>query len=143
MKDDFVVAPGHYDSEIPFSALKEYSAVPHFGSLALQVEYPKAAAERFSSLGFTVPAKSYDCVYWVRGKGEVRLQWYGSGGDSAKTMVPGNGGFVRYDTTEWKREKFELRNSQSDLRLVFYVGATDAEKDHIQIDDVICTERVF
>ena len=143
MEDDFVVYPGHYASEIPYSALKEYSTATHSGAKALQVEYTKSKADRFSSFGFDVPGKTYDCVYWVRGKGEVRMHWYGSRGEASKSMVPGNGDFIKYDTTEWVREKFEIKNAQSDLRLVFYVGQTDAAKDHIQIDDVICTERVY
>ncbi|MBO4351476.1 MAG: hypothetical protein J6A01_11105 [Proteobacteria bacterium] len=143
MEGDFVIYPSHYVSEIPYSALKEYSAAPHSGKKALQVEYTKAKAERFSSLGFDVPGKTYDCVYWVRGKGELRMHWYGSRGEASKAMVPANGEFIQYDTTEWTREKFVIKNAQSDLRLVFYVGRTDAGKDHIQIDDVICTERVY
>lgn len=141
------VAEYHYTNELPVNMTARYTTAPHTGTSAFQIIYPYVytvkAPKRFVSYGFTVPSGTYDCSYWVRGKGEVRFHWYGSRGDASKAMTPNNGEYKSYDTSDWVRESFEMRNAQSGVRLIFYVGNTDASKDHIQIDDVACTRRTF
>lgn len=139
------VAEYKFTNELPINAAAPYTSAPHNGTYALQIIYPykytAKAPKRLTSFGFKVPSGTYDCAYYVRGKGEVRVHWYGSAGESPKAMLPNNGDFIQYDTTEWKREKFEIKSGQNGARLLFYVGDTDAGKDHIQIDDVICSAR--
>ncbi len=141
------IAEYHYTNELPVNMTAPYTKAPHTGNAAMQILYPYnykvKAPKRFVSMGFNVPGGTYDCSYWVRGKGEVRFHWYGSRGDAAKDMTPNKGEYKSYDTTEWTRETFTMKNSQSGVRLIFYVGDTDASKDHIQIDDVACTKRTY
>ena len=134
---EFEVAYERYATEIDANAIKPYTTDVHSGAKALQVVFPKGDADRFTSEGFNVPGKSYDCYFWVRGKGDVRLHSYSSRGDQEKMD------FVSIDTTEWQRQQFYIKNAATAMRLIFYISNTDAAKDHIQIDDVVCTERVF
>ena len=131
--EEFEVAATHYDTEIDAKAIHEYTTHPHSGSSALQIEFTKSKAERFTSEGFNVPGGSFDCAYWVRGKGDVRMHSYSSRGDAKKTE------FVSYDTNEWVRVPFVIKEAATAMRLIFYVSNTSADKDHIQIDDVVCT----
>ncbi|MBR4984763.1 MAG: hypothetical protein IKY83_03355 [Proteobacteria bacterium] len=139
------VAEHKFTNELPINAAAPYTKAAHSGTTALQIIYPykytTKEPKRLTSFGFKVPAGTYDCAFYVRGKGEVRVHWYGSAGESPNDMLPNNGAFIQYDTTEWQREKFEIKSGQSGMRLIFYVGDTDAGKDHIQIDDVICSAR--
>ena len=134
---EFEVAPERFATEIDANAIKPYTTNVHSGEKALQVVYTKDKAERFTSEGFDVPSGSYDCYYWVRGKGDVRIHSFSSRGEQEKSD------FVSVDTNEWERHPFYIKNMATAMRLIFYVSHTDAGKDHIQIDDVVCTERVF
>ena len=78
-----------------------------------------------------------DCSYWVRGKGDIRIHSYSSRGENPKSE------YQTIDTTEWKRMPFSIRASSSSMRLIFYVSNTDASKDHIQIDDVVCSTYTY
>ena len=131
--EEFEIAATHYATEIDPKAIHEYTTNPHSGSSALQIEFTKSKADRFTSEGFDVPGGSFDCAYWVRGKGDVRMHSYSSRGDAKKTD------FVSYDTTDWVRVPFVIKEAASAMRLIFYVSNTGADKDHIQIDDVVCT----
>lgn len=149
---DFDGVAEHYmTNELPVNYTAKY--VPGHTGAGIQIKYPYVytdkPAKRFVSYGFTVPGGTYDCSYWVKGKGNVRMHWFGSRGDAPKTMTAcstnydASSSFCTYDTTEWVRESFQIKNAQSGVRLMFYVGNTDADKDHIVLDDVACTLRTF
>ena len=130
----FSVAASNYASEIDPKKVHQYTTSTHSGSSALQIEFTGQPADRFTSQGFNVPDGLYDCSFWVRGKGDVRFRSYSSRGEAKYTD------FVTYDTADWVRVPFEIKSSSSAMRLTFYVSNTDASKDHIQIDDVVCTK---
>ena len=134
---NFSVGATNYASEIDPNKIHPYTSNTHSGSKALQIEFTDTVADRFTSEGFDVPSGMYDCSFWVRGKGEVRFRSYSSRGEAPYTD------FVSYDTNEWVRVPFSIKSASSAMRLVFYVSNTDASRDHIQIDDVVCTKYTY
>ena len=136
---EYKIYPTHLVTEFDPKNVLEYTKNVHGGTKALQLVYAKdKQSKRFSSEGFDVSSvgTSYDCSYFVRGKGSVRIHSYSSPGDMTKTE------FTHIDSEEWTRIPFSIKGG-TDLRLVFYVGSTDASKDHIQIDDVSCVKWTY
>lgn len=126
----------HYSSEIDPAAIKQYTSSTHSGQYAMQVVFPKQPAERLSSEDFAIPAGvNYTCSYWVRGKGEVQHRWVSQSGLATATPR------LSVDSLDWQRVPFEVKPNSSGFRFVFYISNTDAAKDHIQIDDVVCTKN--
>ena len=136
---EYKIYPTHLVTEFDPKNVLEYTKNVHGGTKALQLVYAKdKQSKRFSSEGFDVSSvgTSYDCSYFVRGKGSVRIHSFSSLGDMTKTE------FTHIDSEEWTRIPFTIKGG-TDLRLVFYVGSTDASKDHIQIDDVSCVKWTY
>ena len=136
---EYKIYPTHLVTEFDPKNVLEYTENVHGGTKALQLVYAKdKQSKRFSSEGFDVSSvgTSYDCSYFVRGKGSVRIHSFSSLGDMTKTE------FTHIDSEEWTRIPFSIKGG-TDLRLVFYVGSTDASKDHIQIDDVSCVKWTY
>ena len=133
--NNFVAAASNYLSEFSFDAFSEDKDHVHNGSSALRIQFTGDEAPRFTSWGFKVPGGTWDCSYWVRGTGDVRVITFSSAGEMPKTN------FIHYDTDTWKRGTFDLRPAASDARVIIYVSHTTAARDHIQIDDVACTAR--
>lgn len=135
----YKIYPTHLVTEFDPKNVHEYTKSVHGGTKALQLVYAKdKQSKRFSSEGFDVSSvgTSYDCSYFVRGKGSVRIHSFSSLGDMTKTE------FTHIDSEEWTRIPFSIKGG-TDLRLVLYVGSTDASKDHIQIDDVSCVKWTY
>ena len=136
---EYGIYPTHLVTEFDPKNVHEYTKSVHGGTKALQLVYAKdKQSKRFSSEGFDVSSvgTSYDCSYFVRGKGSVRIHSFSSLGDMTKTE------FTHIDSEEWTRIPFSIKGG-TDLRLVLYVGSTDASKDHIQIDDVSCVKWTY
>ncbi len=134
--NNFNVAANRYLTELSFDALKEYTTSTFNGESALQLNYTSTGGNnRLTSWGFKVPNGSWDCSYWVRGKGNVKVHTYSNGGDAEATD------YVAYDTENWTRATFEIKPNTSDMRIIIYVSGTDASKDHIQVDNFVCTKK--
>ena len=123
-----------YDTEINPDYLVQYSDHTHGGDYALQI-IQTDIADRFTSEGFDVPSGSFTCHYWVRGHGGVRHRSYSKAGLSPETPR------LDLNSEEWVRVPFEIRSNAREFRLVFYVSYTESDLDHIQIDDVVCTQN--
>ena len=130
----FEIDATHFATEIDPKLVKKYTTNTHTGTSALQIEFTGQPADRFTSKGFNVGNGLYDCSFWVRGKGDVRIHSHSSRGEAKHTD------YVTYDTADWVRVPFGIKSNASAMRLIFYVSNTDASKDHIQIDDVVCTK---
>jgi hypothetical protein len=129
--DNGVSDPG---SEIKPSRLVHYTNAVHGGSTALQFVVPIQVAERFSSEKFDVPSGNYSCSYRVRGHGSIRHRSYSSGGWSPQTD------FLTVDSDEWQPVFFRFTGNVHDWRLFFYPSRSEAARDHLQLDDVVCTK---
>ncbi|WP_246357105.1 invertase recombinase-like protein [Pyxidicoccus fallax] len=129
--DNGVSDPG---TEIKPSRLMLYTEAVHGGSRALQFVVPIQVAERFSLEKFNVPSGNYSCSYRVRGHGSIRHRIYSSAGWSAQTD------FLTVDSDEWQPVFFRFTGNVRDWRLFFYPSRSEADRDHLQIDDVVCTK---
>jgi len=121
-------------TEISASDVRQYSAAVHGGSYACQLVDPSAPAERFVTEPFTVtPGTQYACSYRVRGHGTYRHRAY-CGGWGPDTD------FVAIDSDDWQTTHFTMSGAVSWCVLVFYASNTDADRDHLQLDDVVCID---
>lgn len=119
-------------SEIDPARVKQTTAHVHGGSYALQLEQA-GIAERFTSEAFDVPTGNYTCSYRVRGHGNLRHRHYSTGGWSPAT------GVLEVDSDEWLPVVFRFTGNVRDFRLILYASYTMADRDHLQVDDVVCT----
>ncbi|RKH57324.1 invertase recombinase-like protein [Corallococcus llansteffanensis] len=129
--DNGVSDPG---TEIKPTRLVPYTTAVHGGSRALQFVVPIQVAERFSLEKFNVPSGNYSCSYRVRGHGSIRHRTYSSGGWSAQTD------FVAVDSDAWQPVFFRFTGNVRDWRLLLYPSRSVADRDHLQVDDVVCTK---
>ncbi|MGE6762943.1 invertase recombinase-like protein [Corallococcus interemptor] len=129
--DNGITDPG---SEIKPSRLARYTNAVHGGSAALQFVVPIQTAERFTTEKFNVAAGNYSCSYRVRGHGSIRHRSYSSGGWSPQTD------FITVDSDEWQPVFFKFTGNVRDWRLFFYPSRSVADRDHLQVDDVVCTK---
>lgn len=129
--DNGVTDPG---TEIKPSRLVRYTKAVHGGSAALQFVVPIDVAERFTLEKFDVPSGNYSCSYRVRGHGTIRHRSYSSGGWSVQTD------FLTVDSDEWQPVFFRFTGNVRDWRLFFYPSRSVADRDHLQVDDVVCTK---
>ncbi|MCP3143589.1 invertase recombinase-like protein [Pyxidicoccus sp. QH1ED-7-1] len=129
--DNGVSDPG---TEIKPSRLVRYTTAVHGGASALQFVVPIQVAERFSLEKFNVPSGNYSCSYRVRGHGTIRHRSYSSAGWSPATD------FIIVDSDAWQPVFFRFTGNVRDWRLFFYPGRSEADRDHLQVDDVVCTK---
>ena len=136
---EHLIPDGWYGLDIPGSSeidpvqVLPYGTAPHSGALALQL-IQSGVAERFTSELFDVPFGHHTCVYWVRGKGSIRHRTYSSGGWSPYTDRQD------IDTLTWMPVDMVINDNVHDMRVILYASYTDATKDHVQVDDVVCTK---
>ncbi|AGC43345.1 hypothetical protein MYSTI_02016 [Myxococcus stipitatus DSM 14675] len=129
--DNGIADPG---TEIKASRLVPYTSVVHGGATALQFVVPIQVAERFSSVKFNVESGNYSCSYRVRGHGNIRHRIYSSAGWSKQTDI------LVVDSNEWQPVFFRFTGNVRDWRLFFYPSRSVADRDHLQVDDVVCTK---
>ena len=134
LPDGWYGLDGIGDTEIDPANVREYTTNVHGGQKALQL-IGGQVADRFTSDAFDVPTGTYACSYRARGKGSLRHRSYSTGGWSTQTD------FVEIDSDEWQRIPFTMPGNVRDYRLIFYASRTDAVRDHLQIDDVVCTKN--
>lgn len=134
--NNFTTAAYKYMTELSFDAIKQYKTNTYHGDSAMQLIYTgQNGKNRLTSFGFPVPSGAWDCSYWVRGAGDVKIHTYSNRGDAKATD------YVSYNTNEWTRATFNLKNNASDARIIIYVSNTKADKEHIQIDNIVCTAK--
>lgn len=128
-------SPYYPDSTQPFDSIFEYSQNTHSGSKALQLIRTGRPAWRFETEPFSLtPTTTYNCAYWVRGQGSHRQRAY-CGGWTPDTD------FQSIDSDEWQQVSFDINSNSAWCVLIFYVSDTDATRDHVQIDDVSCSQK--
>ncbi|MBU8898345.1 invertase recombinase-like protein [Corallococcus sp. M34] len=129
--DNGITDPG---TEIKPSRLMPYTNSVNGGAKALQFVVPIQVAERFTSEKFNVPSGNYSCSYRVRGHGTIRHRSYSTGGWSPQTD------FITVDSDAWTPVFFRFTGNVRDWRLILYPSRSVADRDHLQIDDVVCTK---
>jgi len=122
-------------TEITTANVRYYTAATQSGTGACQLVKTGVPADRFTTEPFTVVSgATYDCAYWVRGHGTMRHRSYcGAWGPDTD--------FVAYDSNDWQQVRFSLSGGSSKCVLIFYPSNTAADRDHLQLDDVVCIRR--
>lgn len=134
----FLLPDSWYGLDIPGSTevlarnVLKYTTHVHSGSAACQLVVT-GIAERFTSEALDIPLGKYTCAYWVRGKGVMRHRYYSTAGWSVYTD------FVTVDSETWMPITFKIDGNVRDWRLILYPGSSDPARDHVQVDDVVCT----
>lgn len=123
------------ETEIAASNVRPFEASPHGGVRACELVDPTPPAERFTTEPFAVASgATYDCAYWVRGHGDVRHRGYcGAWGPDTT--------FMAVDSDAWQQVRFELGGASTRCVIILYASGTVADRDHIQLDDVVCVRR--
>jgi hypothetical protein len=137
---DYLIPDGWYglatpgDTEIDPSRVLQYSTNPHSGNYACQL-IQDGIAERFASESFDIAPGEYTCAYWLRGKGNFRHRHLSSAGWSPYTE------HFEIDSDEWIQTVFSLTGNITDFRFILYASYTDEAREHIQVDDLVCTQN--
>jgi hypothetical protein len=122
-------------SEMTLTDVRPYTTSVHGGSTACQLVKTGVPADRFTTEPFTVtPTATYSCAYWVRGKGTHRQRAYCGGWEPDTDYQP-------VDSDQWQQVSFEINGQASWCVLILYASNTDAARDHVQFDDVVCSRR--
>jgi hypothetical protein len=124
-------------TEIAAGNVRAYTASAHGGSTACQLIRTTIPGHRFTTEPFAVSVgTTYSCAYRVRGKGTHRQRAY------CGAWAPDTD-YLSVDSDAWQAVPFELRSSTAAwCVLIFYASNTDAARDHVQLDDVVCTRKL-
>ena len=128
-------SPYYPDSEAAFDSIVEYTSNTHGGDKALQLIKTGRPADRFESEPFSLtPTTTYNCAYWLRGKGSYKVRGYCGG------WLP-DSDFASIDSEDWQQQTFDINSNSAWCVLIFYISDTDPNRDHVQIDDVSCSQK--
>ncbi len=124
-------------SSIPSGSVNQYSANPHTGSYAVQLVNTSGSHQRFTSQATTVSeGLSYEITFWVKGKGEIRTGLF----DDRETGFgyATYNSYINADSDEWIEytQLITAANNSDIAEFIFSVRNTDADKDHLQLDNV-------
>lgn len=139
-KGEHLLPDSWYGEDIPGSSeidpknVLPYTSSVQSGSTAVQL-INEGKNQRFTTEIFTLPSGKYTCSYYIRGHGSFRHRWYSRAGWGKWVD------HFQVDSLEWTRVSWKMNGQFPDLRLIFYPSYTKADKDHIQIDSVLCTKE--
>lgn len=120
-------------SDLALSNIKRYTASVKSGTSAVQLINTTTTHRRFTTQTYAIEANTeYLVTFWVRGQGDIRNGFYRNGGWA--TYTP----YTSVDSLEWQQVtwKFFHTNDAEDFQMIFSLRSTNADKDHLQIDDV-------
>jgi hypothetical protein len=123
-------------SNFAASRIKQETIKVFDGTLALKLENTTSSHNRFSSQPIALSAGNYRCFYWVSGGGDIRNAHYRNGGYSSYTS------YTTIATEDWVElvYDFSLDDAVTDFELIFSIFDTNADYEHLKIDNVICLE---
>ncbi len=95
--------------------------------------------KRFSSLGFDSEVGNFECSFWVRGHGEIRPRYFN---ETTQIYAQNYPPYQSVNSTDWTKITYPFTTkTKGKIQLVFYVRLTNSDKEHIQIDDVVCLKK--
>ncbi len=124
-------------SSIAISNVVKYTTATHSGTNACQLINTSSSHKRFTTKEFTLKAGTYSCFYFARGHGEIRNAYYFDGSYSSYSN------YTIIDSDDWTKVEysFTLSTEKPDFQLIFSIRNTNADKEHLQIDDVFCEKN--
>ncbi|MBN2693900.1 lamin tail domain-containing protein, partial [bacterium] len=116
----------------------KYTTSTNSGSNAAQLTNTSATHKRFTTVAQDIDSGSYSCTYYVRGKGQIRNA-YGWGASSYSTYSS----YSVIDSDTWSQitYDFTLASNLTAFELIFSFHSTSIDRDHLQIDDVVCIKQ--
>ncbi|SDJ90242.1 S-layer homology domain-containing protein [Natronincola ferrireducens] len=125
-------------SNIPVRNIQKYTNSVKSGDYSVKLVNPGTSWQRFTNQSYSIQEKvKYTVAYWVRGKGEIRNNFYRGG--TYSSFNP----YITIDTDEWQKITWEFTHDESveDVEIIISIRKTNEEKDHIQIDNVVVTSN--
>ena len=120
-------------------SIQKYSASAHSGQFAVQLINTESAHKRFTTQPLQVDSGvTYNISFWVRGKGNIRTGLYD--GRTANSGYYYNT-YITVNSTDWTNyvQSVTCEKNNSAGEFVFSIQLTNANYDHIQLDDVLIT----
>lgn len=119
----------------------KYEASSQDGDYAVQLINASTSHKRFTTSAIQVTAEQeYAVTFWVRGRGDVRLGLFDG-------RVAGSGyapytSYINVETSDWEEYTLNVTAevNTADGEFIFSLRNTNAEKDHLQIDNVTIAE---
>lgn len=125
-------------TNIEVDSVLEYTSNVHGGSSAVQLINKESGHKRFTSVGQSVNAgEFYEVSYWVRGHGDIR-----TGIVELTASTYDYNDYHNMNTSTWTEliDTVLIPGSGAvSAEIIFSVALTNADIDHIQIDDVTVT----
>jgi hypothetical protein len=116
----------------------QYTTSVHGGASACELINTTTSHKRFTTQGLPIVAgKTYSIDFWVRGHGSIRTSCYKGAGNSSGAYYPYNA-YIVLDTIGWKHcsQNITVDTTSAAAQFIFSILSTNADKDHLQIDDV-------
>lgn len=127
-------------TNINADSLNQYTANVHNGTSACQLINITANHKRFTSQDIAlVSGNAYSITFWVRGHGDIRTGWYdgGSGYNYNSYITVNSSNWTKYS------QVFSCDTNTNVAEIIFSVRNTNADIDHLQIDDVIVNDTTI
>ena len=118
----------------------QYTTSAHTGASACQLIETSSSHKRFTTKPLTVvKGTTYQIKFWVRGQGDIRTGLFDERATGSGYATYSD--YISVNSTSWTQYTHEIEadNNCSIAEFIFSVRNTNADKDHIQIDDVEIT----
>ncbi len=129
-------------SNLPAASVTQYTENPQSGSSAVKLVRSEGSHQRFTSQPTTVEnGKVYKITFWLKGKGEVRTGLFDDRPGDGYGYAPYND-YISVNSTTWQEntQYITAANNTNIAEFIFSLRNTDADLNHIQLDNVTIEE---
>ncbi|MDR0349810.1 MAG: Ig-like domain-containing protein, partial [Tannerella sp.] len=129
-------------SNLPETGIAQYSTSVQSGNYALQLIRTQNTHQRFSSKAVSVTNGEYTITFWVRGHGDIRTGLFDARSDGGGYSEYND--YINVNSIAWEEhtQTVKVTNETDDAEFIFSVKSTNADKEHIQIDNVRIAKNV-
>jgi len=128
-------------SNIPAASVVQYTSNVHGGSSACQLMNISSNNQRLTTKSISVVnGQTYTIKFWVRGHGDCRSgMWDGQGTGGDNYIYDPK--VINVNSDAWAQQTFEVTSpvTADNAEFIILVRNTNADKDHLQFDDVEVT----
>lgn len=127
-------------TNIPADSIAQYTASAQSGSNALQLKNRSTSHKRFTSQGIALDSlQEYTISFWVRGKGQVRTGLFDNRATGSGYATYND--YITVNSTSWSQhtQTITAATNHTACEFIFSYLSTNADGDHLQIDNVVIT----
>jgi len=128
-------------SNIPAASVMQYTANVHGGASACQLKNESSNNQRLTTKAISVVnGQTYTIKFWVRGHGDCRSGlWDGQGTGGDNYIYDPQ--VINVNSDAWTQQTFSVTSpvTAANAEFIILVRNTNADKDHLQFDDVEIT----